>query len=160
MRSIVAGRDGYRCFYCRVPTAATIEHTEALNNALAGEMPSQIEKLRIACPYCNSAKSDEPIDSFLAREGWKINLPADLPDTCEQMIRGCFALSPEADTIPTASTNSRLRLQNGVAIAEVRAHKRDPWQRVALGPQDHPRIIAACWLFLRRHNTRLANSKK
>lgn len=155
MRSIVAARDGYRCFYCRVPTAATIEHTEALANAGAGERPSQIEKLRIACPYCNSLKADEPIDSFLAREGWKIDLPKDLPETAVEMVRICFGLSAEGETVPTASTNSRLRFRNGVAIAEVRAHKRDPWQRVALGPQDHPRVIAACWLFLRRHNTRL-----
>lgn len=153
MRTIVAERDGYRCFYCRVPTAATIEHTEALSTSDAGARPSQLEKLRIACPFCNSAKGDEEIESFVAREGWKLDLPKDLPGDVKQMVRKHFRVPTDGETIPTGSTNSRLRFVKGVAVAEVRPHKSEPWQKIPLGPENHPKVVAACWLFLRRHNT-------
>lgn len=147
-RDIVARRDGYRCFYCKVPTGATLEHVDALHN----DGKSEFENLRLACPWCNSKKGSTPVDEFLATEGWKLPIP-ELPATLAEMLLRFYnkELEPE---MTTGVPNAQLHVKNGIAIALVRTHKRSEWQVLPLGPQDHPKVIRASWDFLARHNTR------
>lgn len=149
-RAIVARRDGYRCFYCKVPTAATIEHVSALVN----DGRSNLENLRIACCWCNSVKGDESVESFIAREGWKMPLPSDLAADVPEMLRQEFGWDGAGETVWTASTNARLKLEDGVALVQVRPSKREPWTTMGLGPIAHPKVVRAAFEFMRRHNTR------
>lgn len=148
MRSIAARRDGYRCCYCRVPTAATIEHVDARSKGGS----NWADNLMLACPYCNRKKGDRPLERFLAEEGWKLVRP-ELPGTVKEMLKQCFAWERGTGVVSSGSTNAKLELSNEEAILLVRAHKTDAWQRLRLGRADTPAVTQAAWDFLTRHDT-------
>lgn len=149
LRALVARRDGYRCIYCQVPTGATIEHV----TARIAEGGHDAENLRLACPSCNSRKGAEPLASWLAREGWRMDLPPDLEPTTEQMIAARFGGLSESGSLTTGSTNARLLMIEGIVRLEVRVGKKHPWKPFDLGPQDNPVVVRASYDFLRRHHT-------
>ncbi len=151
MRMIVAQRDGASCVYCRVPTAATIEHLLARNNFGVND----VANLRIACPSCNSRKSDMAEDKWRAIKGWELPTPDDLPPTVTKLLAEHYKLAklPQSGFVYTGSVHSRLQLVDGVVFLHVRAAKEDPWRKIRLGREDHPKVVFASFDFLRRHNT-------
>jgi hypothetical protein len=158
LRRIVARRDGYRCHYCGVPTAATLEHTEPLKRDKRGQKTngdanSWLGNLRLACPYCNSTKGDRPVEDFVRNELWKLLPPPGLPQTTREVLTQCFGWTKREGIVYTGTTNARLEIRGGMVAVLVRSGTRDEWHRLALGPQTHPRIALAAWDFLRRHNT-------
>jgi hypothetical protein len=148
LRKIVARRDGYRCRYCGVPTAATIEHIIA--RSLDGG--SRAENLCLACPLCNSIKGDRPVADFLASNRWQLT-PPPLPDTLSEMLKDCFSWEHRSGLLATGSANAKLQLRDHTVTLMVRAGAHDDWQLFRLGQADHPRVISASWDFLTRHNT-------
>jgi DNA-directed RNA polymerase subunit RPC12/RpoP len=148
LRSLVAKRDGYRCRYCRVPTAATIEHVEARSQGGS----SWADNLVLACPYCNRKKGTRDVALFLATEDWRLT-PPPLPTSTVEMLHTFFAIKPESKIISTGSTNAKLELSGDDVSVLVRAHKRDQWRRMQLGPESNPAVAGAAWDFLTRHDT-------
>lgn len=156
LRAMVARRDGIGCCYCKVPTAATLEHVTARSR----NGGHRAENLRLACPSCNSRKRDEPLDSWMSRKGWLMDKPSELPPTVSQMIRSHF--DPQFSGqgyFSSGSTNSRLLMQEGRCILEVRPGRNYPWVKLLLGPEDHPRAVLGAYDFLRRHNTKTVRQK-
>lgn len=149
LRRIVARRDGYSCYLCGVPTAATLEHVASRQSGGKSRLPN----LRLACPYCNSAKGSQSVEDFIKREGWRIEPPADLPDNTKDMLAKYYGWKKKEGIVYTGSSTARLELRRGAIAVLVRAGDRDRWRRLALGPQSHPRVALATWDFLRRHNT-------
>jgi hypothetical protein len=147
VRRIVAHRDGYRCCYCGVPTAATLEHVEA--RASGGE--NRYANYRLACPSCNSRKGDEPLASWQARQGWQLPDQPIEASSVACLVRSVYG--QEGPIVATGSTNARLRLEAHDTLVEVRASREDQWQRFRLGRGDHAAVIAAAADFLRRHHT-------
>lgn len=148
-RILVAERDGYFCFYCRVPTAATIEHVEARNNGGS----YHAENLVIACPRCNSTKGDRTVEEFLASGGQRLQVPEELPKTVHEMVLICFGSNVKEGFVMTGTPNSRLQIKDEQAIAWVRAGRGDEWRLFVLGPVDSAKVAAASWDFLTRHHT-------
>lgn len=149
LRTVVARRDGARCVYCRVPTAATIEHVDARSRG-GGH---HVENLRLACPWCNSTKRDEPVESWVARRGWVRPVPGDLEETVSALVDARYGGLARSGVVPTGSTNARLCLQDGIVAVEVRPGAKVPWERTTLGPEDDARVVAASHEFLWRHLT-------
>ncbi|WP_217924743.1 HNH endonuclease [Miltoncostaea oceani] len=158
LRSIVAARDGMRCIYCKVPTAATLEHVDARSR----HGGHHAENLRLACPSCNSRKRDEEINTWMAREGWRLPAPPPLPATVSEMVRTLYIPTFKAPGYANSgSTNSRLRIDDQrVCLLEVRPGRPYPWEIIRLGLEDHPRVVLGSYDFLRRHNTAKAGGKR
>ena len=142
-------RDGYKCYLCGVPTAATLEHIAPRQDG--GR--SKLENLCLACPHCNSAKGTASVEEFLAQERWRIEPPADLPENTRDMLAQCFGWRRRDGIVYSGSSNARLEVRGNFVSVIVRAGVRDGWHRLSLGPQHNPRVALAAWDFLRRHNT-------
>ena len=160
MRSIAARKSDYRCHYCRVPTAATIEHLDARSKG--GSHWS--ENLALACPFCNRRKSARDIDEFISSGDYKLNHPS-LPETIQLMLIEWFRFPEENKdkptfTVMTGSTNAQLAVKNNEVVLLVRAHKLDPWHECFLGKADSPAVITGAWDFLIRHDTKKTDGKK
>jgi hypothetical protein len=149
LRKMVARRDGYRCRYCGVPTAATIEHIIPR----AGNGGSRGENLCLACPWCNTYKNDRPLDEFLASGDWQLPKKA-LPNNINQLLEENYNCLTQQGVIKSGSTNARLLLIDDDIYLEVRAGKGDDWQRLRLGQKDNARVVSAADDFLRRHFTK------
>lgn len=147
LRQMIARRDGYRCRYCGVPTAATIEHMLPLSKG--GR--SSADNLCLACPYCNGHKGELSSEEFLEEKGWQIEERDNLPETVRDMLLQDYQL--EGDTVLTGSKHAQLVIEDDIVILLVRPSKHQPWQRLRLGRQDHPRVVAASYDFLLRHYT-------
>ena len=153
-RAIAAGIDNYRCYYCRVPTAATIEHIQARTEGGSHD----VENTTLACPYCNRRKGTRDVDEFRASGDWKLSYP-ELPSSAEEMLREWFSYIPEQHTVFTGSTNAKLELKDDQVTIFVRAHKNDPWHYYTLGSMSSAAVITAAWDFLVRHDTPRAAGK-
>lgn len=150
VRALLARRDGYRCFYCGVPTAATVEHLQARAN----DGTSDLANLRLACCYCNSAKGDGDPQEFLDSGRWRLVPPADLPTEARGMLERFFGWGHREGTVHTGTPQARLELSSqGEVSILVRAGRGDEWHRFQLGPADNARVTLAAWEFLKRHNT-------
>lgn len=149
LRRIVARRDGYRCYLCGVPTAATLEHIAPRQ----GGGRSKLENLRLACPYCNSVKGASPVEEFLAQERWRIEPPEELPESTRDMLVQCYGWRRRDGIVYSGSSNAHLEVRGNFVSVMVRAGIRDGWHSMTLGPQSNPRVTLAAWDFLRRHNT-------
>lgn len=149
LRALAAFMDGMRCVYCGVPTAATIEHVEAFSKGGV----TQIDNLKIACPYCNTRKGDMEVEDFKESERWKLELPKNLPETVSLLLLEEYNYSQGAGIIRTSSTNSRLKIEKGDVFLEIRAGRRYDWETIFLGKENHPKVVAATYDFLHRHYT-------
>lgn len=152
-RRVVAARDGYRCVYCRVPTAATIEHVDARSQSNDHDLLN----LRLACPWCNTHKRDLSVEEFLERGLWRLPEPERvLPGTTLEMLEREFGwrLDGGRGTVATGSAHAQLELANNQVYLLVRASKEDDWQRLHAGAAAEPAVVIAGWAFLRRHYTR------
>lgn len=156
LRAIVARRDGMRCVYCKVPTAATLEHV----NPRSVSHDHSADNLRLACPLCNSTKGDEDIASWTARKGWLLDPPPALPGSVTAMLRDMYEPGYTGGYYTTGSTNSRVHVARGRCTLEVRPGRGYPWERVILGAEDHPLVVRATYDFLRRHYARRVGEKR
>lgn len=154
-RKIAARRDGYRCRYCKVPTAATIEHMVARSKSGGSSM----DNLCLACPYCNSRKGDRPLEAFLEQQLFKLARPA-MPETTREMLSNFFGWNEGTGWVSTGSTNAKLQIKGGKVSLMVRAGKTDAWHEFILGALDHPKVTLASWEFLARHFTPKKPKKK
>lgn len=151
-RAIAARMHKMRCYYCNVPTAATIDHVRPR----AEEGRSWMNNLVLACPYCNTRKSKRDVEEFIASGDWRLERPADLPPTMAAMLAEHFGIENAGEgkqEVRTGSAHARLELQEGKAALLVRPGSKYPWTRFELGPADRPEVIAGAWDFLRRHHT-------
>jgi hypothetical protein len=148
-RRIVARRDGYRCVYCRVPTAATIEHVTARSKAGG----SAAENLALACPWCNTHKGDRPLEEFLAAGLNRVPAPDDLGLTVYDMLTRHFGVQERTVVVSTGSTNAKLAVRDGEARLLVRAGSTDAWQQFRLGAATNQRVAQAAYDFLAKHYT-------
>lgn len=146
---------GPRCWWCQVPTAATIEHLTT--RSTGGSHWS--DNLRLACPWCNFTRSDESVESWQAREGWKMPVRDNLPSSIRELADRDYGGLTPSGLIPTLSTNARLVVEAGSVYCEVRAGKDYQWRRVRLGPENHPLVVAAADEFLRRHLAKPGNGR-
>jgi hypothetical protein len=152
-RANVGALDGFFCYLCGVPSAATIEHVQARHHG--GH--SLVENLKIACCYCNSRKAEMPVEEFMERQLWRLERPPELPPSVRAMAEACFGWVPaqtEQEVIASGVKRAKLVLQNGKVAAVVRPSERHPWTPLILGAEDDSRVVAACWDFLYRHNLR------
>lgn len=158
LRAIVARRDGMRCVYCKVPTAATLEHV----NPRSVSHDHTADNLRLACPLCNSTKGDEDIRSWVARKGWVLPPPPPLAESVSLMLRDLYDPNfPEhGGYFTTGSTNSRVHIHHGRCFLEVRPGKKYPWERIMLGVEEHPRVVRATYDFLRRHYAKPVSARR
>lgn len=143
---MIARRDGYRCKYCHVPTAATIEHMKPLSKG--GR--SRAENLCLACPYCNNHKGERLADEFFESGDWRLDAPSSLPETVSDLVADRYGAG---EKVMTGSHHARLYIEEGQVILLVRPSKHEEWQRVRLGKENHPRVVAASYDFLERHYT-------
>lgn len=156
-RRALARRDGYRCHYCTVPTAATLDHKhvwiEGGENTLANSL--------LACPLCNSMRGDEDYASFVDRRGWRLPKP-DLPDAdVASMVKRCFVAQQRGRYVWSGSTNARIFLEKDTsgtlqAQLQVRAGKKYEWHCESIGPAARPLTVYGAYVFLRRHVTKVA----
>jgi hypothetical protein len=148
LRAIVADRDGYRCHYCHVPTATTIEHVRARTRGGG----SYVDNLVLACPYCNRKKGTRDIVDFLAAEDWRLHPPT-LPSTTAEMLNTFFGIADGTKLISTGSTNAKLSIENSLVSVLVRARAQDQWRTMILGDINRAAVVGAAWDFLTRHDT-------
>lgn len=130
-----------------MPTAATLEHVEA---RVAGGENAYVN-YRLACPSCNSRKSDEPVEAWVARRGWE--LPVEELDYPTVTCMTHHRYGTNGRVIASGSTNARIVVEEDTCYVEVRASRFDKWHRFRLGAADHVNVIAAADDFLRRHHT-------
>jgi hypothetical protein len=149
MRTIAGKMSGWRCCYCHVPTAATIEHIQARSKGGKHE----IENLRVCCPYCNTRKGTKSLESFLAERGWELEYPDDLPSVTREMLRREFGWDQASGLVATNSVHAKLELRARQVSMLVRPHAEHEWLRFHLGPADDPVVTQAAWGFLKRHHT-------
>jgi hypothetical protein len=149
MRRIAARVDGPRCCYCRVPTAATIEHVQARTKGGT----TWLDNLRLACPYCNRRKGNRPIERFLAEKGFELPRPSDLPSTTPEMLDECFGWDRGSGLVATGWSNSKLEVSRGRVTILVRTDKEAEWMRYPLGDASSEAVAQASWDFLTRHDT-------
>lgn len=150
IRRLAAQMHGYRCYICRIPTAATAEHVQARAN----DGSNHLDNIRLACPYCNSKKGKRNLEEFLASRDWELPHPPDLEQTVTEMLAARFGWGRgRSGIVSTGSTNAKLKLEGGDAFVLVRADKRDPWMTIRLGSADHPRVTRYAYDFLARHFT-------
>lgn len=141
---MIARRDGYKCRYCSVPTAATIEHMTPLSK----DGRSVADNLCLACPYCNNRKGERDAQAFIDSGDWRMEAPDSLPATTALMLAEMYGA---ADKVATGSSHARLHIEDGQVILLVRPSRHEDWQRLRLGAEDHPRVVAASFDFLERH---------
>ena len=139
---------GYRCYYCKVPTAATIEHIEAYSKGGA----THIDNLKLACPYCNTRKGRMEVADFIQSKRWQLEIPADLPPSVRDLLKENYSWEGK-NPIRTASAHSRVFLEEDQVFIEIRPGKKYDWQRTLLGKETNPKVIAATYDFLNRHYT-------
>jgi hypothetical protein len=150
LRAIAAKLNGGKmvCHYCGCPTAATIEHVHPRHHG--GH--SWLDNLVLACPYCNQRKSTREVEEFVASGDWKLAVP-ELPDTLSEMLRVNFGWDEGTGKVRTSSSNSQLEVREDRVAALVRPGKKYEWTRTLIGARDDPAVIAAAWVFLKRHHT-------
>ena len=150
LRKLIALQRGYRCVYCSVPTAATIEHLTARTKG--GE--HTLENLALACPYCNTRKGNRMDAAAFAASGeWRLETPTELGDLRAMLARE-FGWKHPHGFVRSGTPNARLELsEDGKVSLLVRAGADDPWVRFRLGPADHPVVAARAYDFLVRHQT-------
>jgi hypothetical protein len=146
-RDIIADRDGPYCHYCRVPTAATVEHLHPRSKD--GE--HGLRNTVLACPYCNATRGNEDLLSWRGRRGWKIDPPA--VKDYEELL-AYYPKSVHGQYLYTGNTNSRVKIQDGRAIIQVRSGRGYEWRQVWTGSTSNPQHLIALWLFMRRHNAK------
>jgi hypothetical protein len=149
LRGLAAQESGMNCIYCRVPTAATIEH---LNPRVRGGR-SEINNLALACPLCNTRKGTKDVQQFIDSGRWKLEYPDDLPETVLGVTSKYFGWAGETGHLRTGSPHARLKLYQQQCLLEIRPGKRYPWTIVNLGPADHRLVAKASYDFLQRHFT-------
>lgn len=140
--------DGMRCFYCKVPTAATIEHVHP--QAKGGR--SKMHNLVLACNYCNTRKSTMDVEEFIESGRWRLKHPP-LPATTEEMLAQFFGWHPGMKHLRTGSPHARLKIKDGNVLIEVRPGRRYKWTVFNLGAPDNPKVVSASYDFLKRHYT-------
>jgi hypothetical protein len=143
---------GMRCWYCGVPTAATIEHVHP--QAKGGLSRFRENNLVLACNYCNTRKNTMPVEEFIKSGRWRLDHPP-LPSTTQEMLKFFFGWQPGMEYVRTNSPHSRLRLKGDNVLLEVRPGRNYPWEVINLGTGDNPKVIAAAYDFLKRHYTPL-----
>ena len=143
LRRMVARRDGYSCHYCRVPTAATIEHMDPLG----GGGRSNSANLRLACPFCNTRKGERGADEFIDSGDWRRDADQ-IPEDFSLWLTTNYG---QADLVKTGSIHAQLLIEREIVYLLVRPSKKEDWLKVKLGAKDHPRVIAAAIDFLERH---------
>jgi len=152
LRSLAAqmaadGPEGMKCYYCKVPTAATIEHVQPR----AGGGRSLLNNLVLACPYCNTHKSTRDVEEFYASGDWKLVHPP-LPATVQELLATKFGWQGETQ-LKTGSPHARLEISDKWVLLLIRPGRKYPWTKINLGAPDNPRVVAGSYDFLRRHYT-------
>lgn len=157
LRALAAQFDGMQCYYCKVPTAATIEHVKAFSEG--GK--THISNLKVACPYCNTKKGKMSVEDFIESKRWKMPPLDPLPESVRALLFERYNYQNGQGIIQTTSIHSRLKLKGDLVYIEVRAGKKYPWQEIKLGKETNPGVVAASYDFLERHYTteKTANKK-
>lgn len=152
LRKIAAdmSEKGMRCWYCGVPTAATIEHVHP--QVKGGKSRFRENNLVLACNWCNTRKRDMPVEDFIKSGRWRLDHPP-MPSTTREMLRFFFGWEEGMQVLRTNSPHSRLRLKGGNVLLEVRPGRAYPWTVFNLGAEDNPKVTHGAYDFLRRHYT-------
>jgi hypothetical protein len=149
LRNIAARQGTLQCYYCKVPTAATIEHIAPRSQG--GQ--SWAGNVVLACPYCNQRKSSRSVEEFIESGDWKTSSPEGLPDNAGQMLKDYFGWDRASGLVSTGSVHSKLELKNKQVTLLVRPSKQREWTRFRLGSADSPAVAGAAYDFLTRHFT-------
>lgn len=149
LRALAAQFDGMKCYYCKVPTAATIEHIKAFSNG--GR--THISNLKVACPYCNTRKGTMEEGEFIESGRWRMD-PSDKDyKTVRDMLFDLYGYENGSGIIQTSSIHSQLKISGDVVFIRVRPGKKYDWDEIKLGKETNPSVIAASYDFLERHYT-------
>ena len=144
LRSIAARRSGMRCHYCRVPTAAEIEHMTPRSEGGA----SRMDNLVLSCPLCNKRKGTRSAPEFQESGDWRLRPPALSPDP-RTMLQEEWGWQG-SKFLQTGSRNARLRIEEEDYFLEIRPGKKYSWTAVRISG---PGTSQALWDFLTRHFT-------
>jgi hypothetical protein len=138
--------EGMVCYYCKVPTAATIEHMDA--RAEGGK--SKLDNLVLACPYCNTRKSTRSAQEFIESKRFELIHP-ELPDDAFSLMRENFGWV--GGDLLTNSPHSRVRVKDDYILLLIRPNRKYPWTIINLGYYRNPKVVSATYDFLARHYT-------
>jgi hypothetical protein len=145
LRSIAAGRDGLRCYYCSCPTGGELEHM----NPRAKGGKSNLENLALSCPLCNRRKGARRAQEFKESGDWRLLAP-ELPDSMDEMLLQFFGTKGPA--VFTGRKNSYLKNEDEVIIY-IRPGRGYEWTTLKLENKDSKASVHAAWDFLTRHHT-------
>lgn len=145
LRALAARRSGMQCFYCRVPTAAELEHVHPRSEG----GPTKLHNLVLACPLCNKRKGTREAEEFLGSKDWRLEIPDVSSDPLEMLQEEWNWTGSRY--LQTGSRNARLRIEEGEFWIEIRPGKKYPWSSRQIQGEG---VSRALWDFLRRHFTR------
>lgn len=149
LRALAAQFDEMKCYYCKVPTAATIEHVKAFSSG--GK--TDISNLKVACPYCNTRKGKMTADEFIESGRWRMaSIDRDYKSVRE-MVAELYNYRLGSGTIYTTSIHSELVIVKDNVFIRIRPGKKYKWSEIKLGKETNPAVIAASYDFLERHYT-------